>query len=122
LRKRIAQPAAPGSAGGVQYTPMDSKVATARGSAAIAAVHAQNKKTALRTLIGPASRSMLTAIYRASGACVIRNVGLCTTALSMLHYNLEQKGEIRMVKAESRAYTSPQQGHVPIRGNECEFS
>src|SRR5207237_6192632 len=33
----MAQPPGPGSAGGVQYTPMDSKVAMARGSAPRAA-------------------------------------------------------------------------------------
>src|SRR3954469_1209848 len=123
LRKRIAQPDAPGSLGGVQYTPIDSNVETARGSAAQTQADNASRKTCRQKRMRAGWRGHLARIYRAPELSGITRVGPCTTALSTTHYNLEQKEEIRMVKRDSRAYTSRQQGPVLLqKGTPCEFS
>src|SRR6266850_3968026 len=106
----IAQPPAPGSAGGVQYTPIDSKVAIARGSAPRAADGTISARKIRRLgFTQRALRAGWSAVYR--GAAVQnRHVRRTLTRLSNAYYSLEEKRENMMAKRHCRAYTFRLQG------------
>src|SRR5262245_12833 len=98
--------------------PSDSKVGTARGSAAKAgAAAASARKSRRLRMAAGALRAVPLPIHRAANGVRSSAVGGTLTALSNVDYIIERKKEIGMVKGRAPAYTFPPQGHHQrIRG------